>query len=233
VSTPRFLAVRRPEVRDTSPWMPFSHVAHQLRVVITDLVRAASSDAPVRVFDHGCAERPYVDVLPPGSEYVGGDLPGNPHADVHLGDDGRFPLPDSGFDVVLSTQVLEHVRDPAVYLGECFRLLRPGGSLVCTTHGIMYYHPDPDDYWRWTRDGLRLTVEAAGFEVVELRGIMGLVPTSLQLFQEGAYWHMPRRLRSTFVLVLQAAIKLTDRRGTDDQRTMNGLVLGVRAVRPG
>jgi hypothetical protein len=96
----------------------------------------------------------------------------------------------------------------------------------------MYYHPDPGDYWRWTRDGLRMTVAGAGFDVVDVRGIMGLVPSSLQLLQEGLYWRMPRRLRTPFVLLMQLAIRISDRRGTVEDRTMNGLVLGVRAVRP-
>ena len=56
----------------------------------------------------------------------------------------------TSFDAVLSTQVLEHVADPGALPAERFRVLRPGGRLLLSTHGIFVYHPDPDDYWRWT-----------------------------------------------------------------------------------
>lgn len=41
------------------------------------------------------------------------------------------------FDVVLSTEVIEHVYNPRGLLKTCYDLLRPGGALVLTTpyHG--------------------------------------------------------------------------------------------------
>ncbi|HEY4529478.1 MAG TPA: methyltransferase domain-containing protein [Luteimonas sp.] len=45
----------------------------------------------------------------------------------------RLPFEDGSFDVVLSFQVIEHVEDPAGYLGEAHRVLAPGGSLVLIT----------------------------------------------------------------------------------------------------
>lgn len=37
------------------------------------------------------------------------------------------------FDVVLNMEVVEHVADPAGYLGACRDLLRPGGLMICST----------------------------------------------------------------------------------------------------
>jgi SAM-dependent methyltransferase len=47
--------------------------------------------------------------------------------------DRPLSFPDHSFDTVLSFQVIEHVRDPAAYLSEVRRVLRPGGHLVLTT----------------------------------------------------------------------------------------------------
>jgi len=146
--------------------------------------------------------------------------------------DGTVPLPDGSADVVLSTQVLEHVVDPHAYLVECARLLRPGGSLVLTTHGIMYHHPDPEDYWRWTADGLTRIVTGAGLDVVEFHGALGLVAAALQLIQDGTRGHLPSFLQKPYVLVCQALIALADRADSEDNKRRNALVYGVRAVRP-
>jgi SAM-dependent methyltransferase len=77
------------------------------------------------------------------------------------------PADDASFDGVLSTQVLEHVPDPDSYLRDAFRMLRPGGELLLTTHGSFEDHPCPLDVNRWTAEGLRADVEEAGFSVVE------------------------------------------------------------------
>ncbi|HET7567845.1 MAG TPA: methyltransferase domain-containing protein [Gaiellaceae bacterium] len=44
-----------------------------------------------------------------------------------------LPFPDSAFDLVLSTQVIEHVLDPPRAAAELARVLRPGGRLVIST----------------------------------------------------------------------------------------------------
>jgi SAM-dependent methyltransferase len=100
---------------------------------------------------------------------MGADLPGNEMAEAAILPGGRVDLPD-GCEIVLSTQVLEHVLDPRVYLAGSLRLLRPGGRVIVSTHGYWWYHPDPTDFWRRTGEGLRCQVEEAGFRVLKLEG---------------------------------------------------------------
>ncbi|MEJ7804282.1 MAG: methyltransferase domain-containing protein [Candidatus Limnocylindria bacterium] len=185
-----------------------------------------------RVLDYGCADVPYRRFFPADADYVAADLPGNSQATLHLSADGTVPLADDSCDAVMSTQVLEHVTDPALYLAEAYRVLRPGGRMLLSTHGVFVYHPDPDDYWRWTCAGLRRAVEQQGFEIVRFEGIIGLVPTGLQLIQDAYYWRLPRLLRAPFALIMQSAVSFSDRRHSPESRALNAQVFGLIAQKP-
>ena len=194
--------------------------------------RELSLPAGARLLDYGCADAPYRDVLAPEVEYVGADLPGNPRAALTLNPDGSLPAADESFDAVLSTQVLEHAADPGLYLSESFRVLRPGGQLLLSTHGVFVYHPDPVDYWRWTCAGLRRQVTEAGFEVTRFEGVFGLAATGLQLFQDTLYWRLPRPLKPLLALIMQGLISLADRLQSQQSRDLNASVFVVVARKP-
>jgi hypothetical protein len=102
---------------------------------------------------------------------------------------------------------------------------------MLSTHGIMYYHRDPEDYWRWTAPGLSLIVENAGFEIAEIHGVLGLSAASIQLFQDATSYRLPGPLRKIYFFVCQSLVYLFDRRQPAQHRIDNGMVLAVRAVR--
>jgi SAM-dependent methyltransferase len=107
----------------------------------------------LRVLDAGCGDRPYEVLLVGAAEIVGFDVPGNPHADLH-GSIEAIPVEDATFDLVFCLQVLEHVPNPAAAVRELHRVVRPGGRVLLSTHGVYPFHPNPDDLWRWTHTGL-------------------------------------------------------------------------------
>jgi SAM-dependent methyltransferase len=228
----RFHSSRPTDLREARPW---HRLAYIIRVLPASLERLSAHLTPAtceRVLDYGAAESPYRHFFPESTDFVAADLPGNPNAGIDIQPDGSLPVPDDSFDAVLSTQVLEHVSNPALYLAECHRVLRPGGRMLLSTHGLMVYHPDPDDYWRWTCAGLQRAVREAGFEIVHFEGIMGLAASGIQLFQDAVYWHLPRVLRPVFALVSQSLIALMDRLQGDGARKLNSLVFAVVAEKP-
>jgi SAM-dependent methyltransferase len=108
----------------------------------------------LRVLDVGCGVKPYYPFFAPYSaSYVGVDVVENPAADL-TGAVESLPVEDASFDLVLCIQVLEHCDDPVLAVGELRRVLRPGGRLLASTHGVQVYHPAPQDLWRWTHTGL-------------------------------------------------------------------------------
>jgi SAM-dependent methyltransferase len=142
-----------------------------LSALVDSLVAARDRYVPQgsSMLDVGCGDKPYYPLFATAtSEYIGADVVDGPKVDVvcpleHLA------FPDTHFDTVLCSQVLEHVREPVTALREIARVLRPSGVLLASTHGTYPYHPHPTDYWRWTQDGLRaLFDDAGGFEIVDL-----------------------------------------------------------------
>jgi SAM-dependent methyltransferase len=154
----------------------------------------------ISVLDYGCGGSPYRSLFP-NSKYLRADFTPCDGLDFLLPADSSIPAPDSSFDMVLSTQVLEHVPEPANYVAECFRVLKPGGSLVVTTHGLFEDHGCPYDFQRWTADGLRLLLERAGFQI---KGAKKLTcgPRALCFFVDQWFWQLQAPRSSLFGLAL-------------------------------
>lgn len=140
---------------------------------LSDLLLAVRDIIPKnvdRVLDYGCGGSPYRPLFGSSCIYHRADLAGSSgDLDFEYGVDGRLAAASSDYDCLLSSQVLEHVDSPTLYLAECFRVLKSNGRLILSTHGLFEDHACPYDYWRWTVFGLRKLVEAAGFEVQQIR----------------------------------------------------------------
>jgi 2-polyprenyl-3-methyl-5-hydroxy-6-metoxy-1,4-benzoquinol methylase len=95
-------------------------------------------------------------------------------------------------DVVISTEVIEHVYDPRGFLRNCFELLKPGGTIILTTpyHGylknlILALTGKMDQHFTvlwdhghikfWSRKTLTHVLTEVGFTDVEFAG-SGRVP---------------------------------------------------------
>ncbi len=62
----------------------------------------------------------------------GGEVPAGAEADVKEGDALALPFPDESFDVVIVSEVMEHIPDDKGVLAETVRVLRPGGRIAIT-----------------------------------------------------------------------------------------------------
>ena len=129
---------------------------------------AARAEPGDRVLDFGCGGSPYRAFFG-GARYDRADFEAAPGIEFAIGADGTIGAESDDYDIVLSTQVLEHVDDAPRYLAECRRVLRGGGTLLLSTHGTFEDHPCPRDFRRWTSEGLCRDLAEAGFEVQAVR----------------------------------------------------------------
>ena len=66
------------------------------------------------------------------------------------------------YDLVLADHVLEHVKRPHRAVRNIFKMLKPSGVFFVTTPFMIMMHGN-DDYYRWTKNGMRVLLEDAGF----------------------------------------------------------------------
>lgn len=98
--------------------------------------------------------------------YIGLDMREGPDVDV-VGPASELPFIADRFDVVVSTEMLEH--DPTFWLSlaEMGRVLKPGGHLLLTTRGNGFgEHNEPSDYWRFMPASRGLLLELASCNLV-------------------------------------------------------------------
>jgi SAM-dependent methyltransferase len=68
-----------------------------------------------------------------GSEYLGPQYKGGQRVQGFRHEDVMdLSFADQSFDLVVSNDVMEHIPDPVKALGECFRVLKPGGEVLAS-----------------------------------------------------------------------------------------------------
>jgi SAM-dependent methyltransferase len=93
-------------------------------------------------------------------------------ADI-LGDAQALPFPEGCFSLVISQETVEHVPDPFRAVSEMARVLKSGGRLYLQAPFVIGYHPGPEDYWRFSRAGMRRLLEQAGLECERVEPAVG------------------------------------------------------------
>jgi SAM-dependent methyltransferase len=154
-----------PRMIDTD-WL----VLREMRPAIEKFAARATQPGKVAI-DLGCGSQPYRSIFDSHKViYRGADIGSG---DIVIDKSGHVDIGTASADLVLSFQVLEHVRDVGQYLREAHRILRDDGRLILSTHGSWLYHPHPEDHRRWTRQGLLAELAAYGFETEECIPVLG------------------------------------------------------------
>lgn len=106
--------------------------------------------------------RPLIQRHAPKS-YLGVDATPGPGVDLVLNVDALAGEFDPVFGLVVSTEMLEHVRGWRTALANLIQVVAPGGVLAVTTRSPGFpYHPFPEDHWRYPPETMGKLLESAG-----------------------------------------------------------------------
>lgn len=133
-----------------------------------------------KTLDIGSGNKPYIKMFPNCFTVDVAERPGVPLnfiADAH----DLSVIPSQSFDIVLCTEVLEHLHSPHKAIAEFKRILKPGGLLILTTRFVYPLHETPIDYYRYTKYGLKFLLQE--FDIIELREETNTIETLAVLFQ--------------------------------------------------
>ena len=107
-------------------------------------------------FDVNGSLRPHIMTLEPKS-YIGIDMEKGPGVDIvctadHISD--KFEK--ESFDVVINTELLEHVKDWKKVISNIKNVCKNGGIILITTRSLGFqFHPYPIDYWRYEIEDMK------------------------------------------------------------------------------
>jgi SAM-dependent methyltransferase len=220
-----------------SPTNPSWLVLRRRREIFQKWI-AALDGAQLEVLDVGGRIQPYRPLLEGRlRRYVAIDLRPTQLVNIVAGGE-RIPLAGERFDLVICTQVLEYVPDPAAAIAEMHRVLKPGGRLLLSVPSACPRDAD-HECWRFLPGGLRnLLKDFRDVEVVaeggSITGLFRSINVCLSIFSRYAIVRWVLRHTLAPVVNLMGAFLETIAGSTNDQFAANYSVFAVKpqAIRP-
>ena len=99
-------------------------------------------------------------------EFIGLDIENGRNVDVVSDNPYKYPFEDNSFDIIISSNTLEHIKDTKKWIKEISRISK---NLVWIVVPNTYREHGKFDYWRIMPRGMRyLLEEVAGLKIIEI-----------------------------------------------------------------
>lgn len=119
-------------------------------------------------YDVNGSVRPYVESLNP-ARYLGVDATAGPRVDQVVDCEHLCTTVGRAWDLVICTEMLEHVRDWRTCMHQLASAPVVQGWLLITTRSPGFpYHPFPEDHWRYTIPVMAEILDALDLQTVAL-----------------------------------------------------------------
>jgi SAM-dependent methyltransferase len=121
-----------------------------------------------------------------GRDYVGADMRTGPGVDVSL-NLHNIDLPSQSAGTCISCDTFEHVEYPRKAISELHRILKPDGFLILTSVMLFPIHSYPNDYWRFTPEGLKSLLSPFESSYIDYNGDAKNPHTVIGVARKGRY----------------------------------------------
>lgn len=162
------------DARDRDRWTDWRKSNYQF--LYSELNRIDRSSV---LLDLGVGNAPFRDLTDSFAVRIAADFSPHPNVNVVCNLLNPLPFQDNTFDVVIASNVLEHIPDARTVLLEARRVLRPGGRFVATIPFLMRMHQRPYDFHRYTDLMLMRMFQEAGFHQSSIKPL----GTSFDVYQ--------------------------------------------------
>lgn len=117
-----------------------------------------------------------------------------------------IPFKASSFDVIICSELLEHIAEPRYVLEESYRVLRDGGIMLICTPFLFRVHADPYDYARYTDYYWRTFLSQVGFREIMVEnqgGYFAVMVDNLKTYMLKVGCQAPfRNLKTKMIIAL-------------------------------
>lgn len=123
-------------------------------------------------------------------EYLGMDIKPGRNVDVVMAKPYRIPLKSNSVDVVITSQVFEHIAFPWASFLEISRIVKPGGLIFLIAPSRGHVH-DVWDCWRYYPDSMRALAAFARMDLREVHTDLAPQPRKridYAAIDPNAYW---------------------------------------------
>jgi len=99
------------------------------------------------------------------------DIAGGDRNPLHITSTSEYnyPIEDNTFDVVISAQVMEHVKKVWMWVDELKRITKKDGLVILIVPVSWPYHAVPVDCWRIYPEGMRALMDECELKILECR----------------------------------------------------------------
>jgi SAM-dependent methyltransferase len=140
----------------------------------------------LKILDVGCGNKPYKRIIEnycQVEEYIGIDYYNAKYADIELDlNKEKIPFPDDYFDLILCTDVLEHLYNPIFVINEMRRVVKNNGFLIISTPFLFPIHDKNYDYFRYTDLFYKRLFDEFGDEIILIKKSNSLFSFPLLIF---------------------------------------------------
>jgi ubiquinone/menaquinone biosynthesis C-methylase UbiE len=172
---------------------------------IKKYLKAVANYAQGTMLDLGCGTKPYYEIFKNNiRSYYGLDALSFRKPELFInqkaltpdvfGDILNVPFKYNCIDTILCTQVIEHVKEPSKAVSEFYRILKKDGLVLLTCPQSYPIHDKENDYYRFTRFGIKYLFEKNGFAIKKIvnhggffveQGLLFNIYFNYNLFKEG------------------------------------------------